>query len=458
MTATIAAISPINVSATGAMLRGTANPDGVDAYAWFEYGLTTSYGAETTHVYVGAGSADVPISATIGGLSPGLTYHYRAALEPGAAPPPSGTFGTSLPTRLPASSGPQYYVSTSGNDTTGDGSIGNPWRTPQKALNTVPLSGSIINLRTGTYAHTGGTQLTWSRAGSSSNPVTMRNYPGETASLTFSGSGSQFLITGSYLKLFGEVTSTSSRLIITGSTVTSTTGIKASGGANNIDVDGLHIHGLGNMGVLLGGGGTAGGSYDVSDLQFYNCRINGIGDLIANQNHGMYFDSCQRVTVASCLIYDNFAFGLQMYPHNDSCIVTGCTIDDHPNAAPIVMEGDAAGRATNNRVVGCSLSIADSGSGFSAVMARFLGSGNIVEDCNGYNVATPCFKDVLTGTVINCASASTNPLYVNQATRDYHLQGGSPLIDLASARAAYLPAYDIAGNARVTADAGCYAA
>lgn len=375
----------------------------------------------------------------------------------GGTPPPPSPFGGSLYARMADSVGQQYFVATTGNDTTGDGSIGNPWATPQKALDTVPTNGSIINLRGGTYAKTAGAQLTWTRAGNSLNPVTLRNYPGETAILTFAGNGSQIDITGSYLRIKGEPTLSGSRLEITGDVLTSTTGIKARGGAHHLEVDGVWIHALGNMGILLGGGGTAGPPYDVSDIQVWNTRINTIGDLIANQNHGAYFDNCNRVVFANCLIYDNYAFGLQIYPNNDSCIITCCTIDDHPLAAPIVMEGDTSGRATNNRIIGCSLSISDTGSGFSAIMARFLGSGNIVQDCVGYNVATPAFQHVLTGTVTNSPGASTNPLYTNQATRDYRLQAGSPLRNIAVSRPEWVPPKDMMGNYRLQADGGCYA-
>jgi len=54
--------------------------------------------------------------------------------------------GASLPSRLANSSGTNYYTATTGNDSTGDGSTGNPWQTVQKAVNTVPAN-SIINVR-----------------------------------------------------------------------------------------------------------------------------------------------------------------------------------------------------------------------------------------------------------------------------------------------------------------------
>ena len=54
-----------------------------------------------------------------------------------------------------------YYVSKSGNDTTGDGSQGNPWLTVQKAYSTVSTAGGhTINVGAGTYAeNTSGTWL-----------------------------------------------------------------------------------------------------------------------------------------------------------------------------------------------------------------------------------------------------------------------------------------------------------
>lgn len=50
-----------------------------------------------------------------------------------------------------------YYVSKTGNDTTGDGSLGNPWLTIVKAKNTVSASGNhTVNIGAGTYAESDG--------------------------------------------------------------------------------------------------------------------------------------------------------------------------------------------------------------------------------------------------------------------------------------------------------------
>jgi hypothetical protein len=46
-----------------------------------------------------------------------------------------------------------YFVRTTGNDTTGDGSTGNPWLTVSKAQATVAIGGGdVVNIGTGTYA------------------------------------------------------------------------------------------------------------------------------------------------------------------------------------------------------------------------------------------------------------------------------------------------------------------
>jgi hypothetical protein len=52
-----------------------------------------------------------------------------------------------------------FYISTTGNDATGNGSAGNPWRTLYKACNTVTTAGDIIFVNAGTYIETQQCQL-----------------------------------------------------------------------------------------------------------------------------------------------------------------------------------------------------------------------------------------------------------------------------------------------------------
>ena len=58
-------------------MTGTVNPGG-QATTWYvEYGTSTSYGSKTANVSAGAGTANTAVSASLTGLAPGTTYHYR---------------------------------------------------------------------------------------------------------------------------------------------------------------------------------------------------------------------------------------------------------------------------------------------------------------------------------------------------------------------------------------------
>ena len=70
--------SAVSNTSSTATLEGTVNANGISATVTFEYGLTTSYGAEITAAQspvTGTGSTSV--SAAIAGLNAASTYHYR---------------------------------------------------------------------------------------------------------------------------------------------------------------------------------------------------------------------------------------------------------------------------------------------------------------------------------------------------------------------------------------------
>ena len=61
-----------------ATLNATVNPHGPSAWAWFEYGTTTSYGAHTSQSYVSPATTAQPVAIPLNGLQNGTQYHYRA--------------------------------------------------------------------------------------------------------------------------------------------------------------------------------------------------------------------------------------------------------------------------------------------------------------------------------------------------------------------------------------------
>jgi hypothetical protein len=53
------------------------NPNGTATTWYVEYGTSTSYGSKTSSVSAGSATSSVAISATLTGLKPGTSYHYR---------------------------------------------------------------------------------------------------------------------------------------------------------------------------------------------------------------------------------------------------------------------------------------------------------------------------------------------------------------------------------------------
>ena len=81
---TLAALPPVvitgagTISGTGVKLAGTANPQGFNAAAWFEYGTTTSYGATIAATpSLSFEVAPVSVTASLKGLTCGTIYHFR---------------------------------------------------------------------------------------------------------------------------------------------------------------------------------------------------------------------------------------------------------------------------------------------------------------------------------------------------------------------------------------------
>jgi hypothetical protein len=64
------------IGETSATLNGTLGAGG-SSTAYFQYGTTAAYGTSTAVQSVGASSSPSPLAAAIGGLAPGVTYHFR---------------------------------------------------------------------------------------------------------------------------------------------------------------------------------------------------------------------------------------------------------------------------------------------------------------------------------------------------------------------------------------------
>lgn len=128
---TATASSPTSITASGAVLSGSVNPNGATTTAYFEYGLTNSYGntAPVTFSPVD-GLTPQSVSVILSGLQAVTNYHYRlvATNSLGTTATSNGTFTT---TSMTKAEWRQHYFNTteaSGNaadteDPDGDGQV-----------------------------------------------------------------------------------------------------------------------------------------------------------------------------------------------------------------------------------------------------------------------------------------------------------------------------------------------
>ena len=65
------------ITASGATLNATVDPNGRATTYYFEYGTSTSYGTKTGAKSAGSATTAQPVSAGIGRLDAGRTYHFR---------------------------------------------------------------------------------------------------------------------------------------------------------------------------------------------------------------------------------------------------------------------------------------------------------------------------------------------------------------------------------------------
>lgn len=121
----------------------------------------------------------------------------------------------------------EYHVTTTGNDSTGDGSIGNPWATPYAAekLN----SGDTLYIHAGTYSVNGGV----SSGVQVVSGTTITNYPGDRPFLDTGSSP-----TGPTFVVNGDSNVTISGMKIRGM-------IWLDGGASNITIENNEVYGGG---------------------------------------------------------------------------------------------------------------------------------------------------------------------------------------------------------------------
>jgi hypothetical protein len=273
---------------------------------------------------------------------------------PGSPPPPPVPLGTDLPAALPQSTGTNYFSSTTGNDTTGDGSIGNPWLTITKALQQKGAeTGAIINLRGGTYIENVNVA---NCHGISSNPITIRPHEEEPVTVKkLAAAGSNFPFTFNnwdYARITG--------LIIDGDSINNSgvedADVYFTGGSTFVVVENCEVKNSYEQAILADDG--------TADCQVLANWIHDGGTIDSgSKDHAIYFQG-DRHLIANNLIHDyDFGHNVQLYPSSRNHWVVNNTIAHvlYDNVSPfyksaaIVVGSDVNGETSNDHTIANNL-------------------------------------------------------------------------------------------------------
>jgi hypothetical protein len=363
-------------------------------------------GSAQLRISVLATATDGSYALTVTGTSGALVHSVRLTLNVSTPPTPVNQ----LPPPLPPSTGTTFYVSTSGSDSN-PGTLTAPWRTIQKALN-VLSPGQRALVRGGTYAE----DLLMCRSGTASAPITVAAYPGETAVLhaaSTSGNTYPVQITGSYFRLGG--------FVIENALGTSDANVYMYGGANHIELSGNEIRYGQDQGVFA--------DNTTSNLQMLGNRIhdNGWNHLQGqHQSHGIYIEGGNDL-LANNVIYNHlYGFGIQIYPANHDTIVTDNTIASSAHSSIVVGgSGGVSSITIRNNIL--------YGDDYGVETDSTCPTGAVYVDHNViYSFRVAAIEGGCSNVNTSGGNTLTDPLFVNYAGRDLHLQSGSPAIDRAA--------------------------
>jgi len=338
----------------------------------------------------------------------------------------TATVGTSLPAPLAPSLGTTFFVATTGSDAN-PGTSSLPWRSIQKALNTLQAGQTALVLA-GTYME----NLVFTRAGTASAPITVAANPGDTVVLhaaTASSNGVDWYpvqIAGSYFRLHG--------FVIENGLGTSDANVYLWGGANHVELSGNEIRYGQDQGVF------ADNTTGYLDLLANKIHDNGKNHVSGqHQSHGVYLEGGNDLLANNQIYNHPYGFGVQVYPANHDTAIVNNTIASAAHS-PIVVGG--SGGVYNITIRNNVLYTGDYGVDHDACP-----TGSVAVDHNviyAYVVA-PINPGCST---IDTSGGNTlaDPMFVDYPNRDLHVQSGSQAVD--HANAPWSETSDYAGLAR----------
>lgn len=342
-----------------------------------------------------------------------------------------------------------YYIATTGDDGTGTGAIGAPWKTLGKA-SSVADDDDTVWVRAGTYEDFLSTVTHTVNSGSAGHVVTFRGYTGETAIIQPGATSAYALLVGatySYLTFIDLIFD----------------GTGASGG-NLCDVAGDNLTFRNctfrdcsdNSGLYI-----SSASADISLV-----RCNGYSNGNDAADHGVYCSSdTGPVTIDGGEWHDNIGAGLQIGLSGSSATNTTITnVYSYDNGAwGIVTYRCDGAKVYNNVCTGNPIGIEL----YSYTINSFYYSNTVYDSTVGIQIAdASCTGNTIKNNIIDTATTAYNdlssditnvesnnywdtgdPLFTNPGTGDFTLQAASDCINAGAALGTPYN-YDKTGKAR----------
>jgi len=332
----------------------------------------------------------------------------------------------SLMTTVPVAAQTTWYVDDATCPSTGSGTSGDPFCSIQDAIDAAS-AGDTINVAAGTYYENITLKNGVEVLGAGASVTTIQGTGAGSVVTAISVSSSTkldgFTITGGNAINGGGMYNWSSSLVVTNCTFSANLAAAYGGGMCNSWYSSPTVTNCTfSANSAMHGGGM---NNDYSSPTVTNCTFSGNSATWYGGGMRNYYSS---PTVTNCTFSGNWAtYGGGMFNYSYSPVVTNCTF--FGNSATY---GDGMYNWESSPVVTNCILWGD--------------SPDEIYDSGSTPVVTYC--DVQGG-YSGVGNIDADPLFVNPAADDYHLQSGSPCIDTGSNAAPSLPTTDFEGDPRI---------
>jgi hypothetical protein len=322
-----------------------------------------------------------------------------------------------------------YYVATTGNDITGNGSLSNPWLTIDKGIRSLRASDTLY-IRGGTYSRSGpygniasdtygcipACPSSWATA------TSIRNYPGE--AVTISGAGFNMdgtISSGGVGYLIWEGDSRSNFIIQEATSQPQGSGCNCEAfrfvnGAHHVRVKKMTIRNYTGQGIT-GSGSVPSISIEIVDNEIRN---NGnFAPLNGPYEHGIYPSLSDSWVIDGNFLVGNFAFGIHMYSgtpgHNVNGIIRNNTVEGRSgtsgSSACIIVSAGSGHQVYNNVCIAQGSQAGRHTIGIAVAYGRVSGAqvyNNTIYDTN-YGIQTiDAANTIIRNNILNVRNDSLN--------------------------------------------------